>query len=43
MVFDRVDNKLEKRGNAGYEHFLLFPHCFKKGFFSGMLKHGIVW
>ena len=28
-VFDGVENNIkEKRENAGYQHFLLFPHCF---------------
>ena len=32
-----------KGENAGYQHFLLFPHCFRKAPFSRMLKVGIVW
>ena len=42
-VFDRVENNVEKRENAGYQHFLLFPQCFQKLFVSGSLKLGIVW
>ena len=29
-VFDRVENIAGKGENAGYHHFLLFPHCFHK-------------
>ena len=32
-----------KRRNADYHHFLLFPQCFQKAFFSGSLKVRIVW
>ena len=42
-VFDRVENIVRKGENAGYQHFLLFPQCFQKVFFSGSLKVGIVW
>ena len=34
FVFDRVENIVGNRENAGYQHFLLFPQCFQKGFFS---------
>ena len=27
-VFNRVENTVGKGENAGYQHFLLFPHCF---------------
>ena len=27
-VFDKVKNIVEKGDNAGYQHFLLHPHCF---------------
>ena len=27
-----------KGGNAGYQHFLLFPQCFLKGFFPRVVK-----
>ena len=33
--FDRVDNILGKGEYAGYQHFLLFPHCFQMTFFTG--------
>ena len=26
----RVENIVEKRENASYQHFLLFPQCFQK-------------
>ena len=26
---DRIENIEEKGENAGYQHFLLFPHCFQ--------------
>ena len=32
-VFDRVENIVGKRGNAGYQHFLLFPQSFEKASF----------
>ena len=40
-LFDKVE-KLRKRKNAGYQHFLLFPQCFPKPSL-GLLKVGIVW
>ena len=33
-VSDRVRNIVGKGENAGYQHFLLFPQCFLKGFFQ---------
>ena len=41
--FDRVENSAGKGGNAGYQHFLLFPQCFQKAPFSWSLKDRIVW
>ena len=38
-----VENFVGKEENAGYQHFLLFPQCFQKAPFSGLLKPGIVW
>ena len=35
FVLRRVENIVGKGENAGYEHFLLFPPCFQKAFFSG--------
>ena len=45
MKFDlgRVENIVGKGENAGYQHFLLFPQRFQKGFFSRSLKVRIVW
>ena len=40
FVFDGVENIVGKGENAGYQHFLLFPHCFPKASTSGFLK---VW
>ena len=28
-VFDRIENIVGKGENAGYQHFPLFPQCFK--------------
>ena len=41
-VFDSVENIVGIGENAGYQHFLLFPQCFQKGSFSGLVKVGIV-
>ena len=38
-----VENIAGKGENAGYQHFLLFPLCFQKASYSGLLKVGIVW
>ena len=43
FVFDRVENIVGKGENAGYQHFLLFPQCFRRAFYPGSLKVGIVW
>ena len=37
-----LENLVVKEENAGYQHFLLFPPCFRKLFFSGSLKVRIV-
>ena len=37
-VFDRVENIVGKGENAGYQHFLLFPQCFQKGFLLMFVK-----
>ena len=34
-LFDRVENIVGKGENAGYQHFLLFSHCF---FFHRVVK-----
>ena len=41
--FDRVENIVGKGENAGYQHFLLFQQCFKKAFYTALLKLMIVW
>ena len=41
--FDRVGNTVQKGEYAGYQHFLIFPQCFQKFSFSGLLKVGLVW
>ena len=38
LVFGREENFVGKRENAGYQHFLLFPQCFSKGFFLWVVK-----
>ena len=43
FALGRVENILGKGENAGYQHFLLFPHCFQKASFLGLLKVGIMW
>ena len=45
MIFhlNRVENTVGKGENAGYQHFLLFPQCFQKVSFSGLVKASIVW
>ena len=43
FVLGRVENNVGKGGNAGYQHFLLFPQCFHKPSLSGLLKVGTVW
>ena len=39
LKFDigRVENIVGKGENAGYQHFLLFPQCFQKAFFWGVI------
>ena len=39
----RGENIAGKRENAGYQHFLLLPQCFKKASSTGSLKVVIVW
>ena len=38
-----VENMVGKGENAGFQHFLLFPLCFQKVSFLGVVKVGIVW
>ena len=42
IVSERVENISEKGENAGYQHFLLSPKCFRMPSSSGPLKVGIV-
>ena len=42
FVLGRVENRVGKGENAGYQHFLLYPLCFQKASFSRSLKVGIV-
>ena len=42
-MFNKIENIVGKEENAGYQHFLLFPQCFQKDSFSGLLKVGIAW
>ena len=39
----RVENTVGKTEIARHEQFLLFPQCFQKACFPGMLKGVIVW
>ena len=41
FVFDTTENIVGKGENAGNQHFLLFPQCFQKAFYSGSLEVGI--
>ena len=43
FFFDRVANIVGKWENSGFQHFLIFPQCFRKAFFWGSFKVGIVW
>ena len=42
FLLGMVENNLGKGENAGKQHFLLFPKCFQKTYFSGSLIVGIV-
>ena len=42
FAFEKVENIVGK-GDAGYQHFLLFLQCFQKASYPGSLKVGIVW
>ena len=37
-VFDRVENIVGKGENASDQHFLLYPQCFQRPSFSGVVK-----
>ena len=38
FVIDRVENIVGKGENAGYQKFLLFPHCFQRAFSPRVIK-----
>ena len=42
FVPDRVENNVGKEENAGYQHFLLFPHYFQKAFLCGSFNPGLM-
>ena len=42
LLLDRVENIVAKGENAHYKHFLLYPQCFQKPSFFGLLKFMIV-
>ena len=37
--FKRIENNVGNRENGGYQHFLLFPQCFQKTFFFGLVTN----
>ena len=41
FVLGRVENIVAKGENSGYQHFLFFPQCFQKTFYTGSLKSGL--
>ena len=43
FLFERVENIVGNGENAGYQYVLLFPQCFPKDFYTGLLQVGIVW
>ena len=43
FIFGGVENSVGKGQNAGYQHFLLFPQCFQKTSYTGVLKGVILW
>ena len=42
FALERVENIVGKGGNAGYQHFLLFPQCFQESSPLRSLKVRIV-
>ena len=38
FVAESVGNNVGEGKNAGYQHLLLFPHCFQKALFSRVIK-----
>ena len=43
FLSDRVENTVGKGEISGYQHFLLFPHCFPKASSLELFKVRIVW
>ena len=43
FVFDWIENNVGKGEYASFQHFLHFPQCFQKAYYSGSLKVRIVW
>ena len=43
FVLGRIENIVGKGENGGYQHFLFFPQCIQKAFYTGLLKVMIVW
>ena len=43
FVLRMTENIVGKGENAGYQQFLLFPHCFQKASFARSLQLRIVW
>ena len=39
FVLGKVENMVGKGENAGFQHFLLFPQCFQKASFLGVVKN----
>ena len=35
---DKIENIVGKGENADYQHFLLYPQCFQKASFFGVVK-----
>ena len=42
FVLGWVENVMGKGENAGFQHFLLFPVCFQKSSFLGVVTRRIV-
>ena len=38
FVLERVENIVGKGENAGYQYFLLYPKCFQKVSYTGLLS-----
>ena len=43
LVLGREKNIMGKGENTGYQHFFLFPHCFRKLYFLEVLINRILW